>query len=370
MKRGILVVFALIGLICTISFASASLGMTPAKSEFNFESGSKIEIPYRVYADNPYKEIQVYAEGDLSQYVSIDKNKFFGGGSFTVTLNLPASVDKPGKNLLYIAAEEVPDKDSFISTAIKLKSLILVHVPYPGRYIEADLNIPDVNVNEMVPVDLKILSRGTAETSVKPEINFYDSSGKHIDKLTFSPELLRTNDEKHFRKILNSSSYGPDDYLAEAIIDYGGQDIMIINRTFRIGNLKVDVINFTREIDARLSKFIINVKSNWNGEVREVYADVNISNGEEELVFRTPSVDLAAWQQKEIIGYVEADNLAPGTYKAEIRLNYLGQTTYASGDIEIKGDTVRSIWIIVGVISIILLAIIIYLITKKWKKRN
>ncbi len=366
-KEWIVLTFVLFTLILT-NLASASLGMYPAKKEFYFTPNEQIKVTYHVYSDKANNNIAISAEGDLTQYVTFDKQSLIGGGDVTATVNLPASIDKPGKNQLYIVAAEQPVEGTFIGTSIRLRALINVYIPYPGKYIEANLDTPNANLGEKVPVELKVASRGTETITVSPQIYFYDSSGINVKTMSFSPALLSTNEEKYFRQYLDSSDLNPDDYLAKAIIDYGAADNMVLNQTFRIGNLRVDVVNFTQNLSAgEINKFVVRVKSNWNGKIEEVYADVKLLLNESEgISFRTPSIDLNPWEEKDIIGYFDTTGLKSKDYLTEIKLSYLGQTTHTSGIVWIMEKGINEITVII--IAVIVAIISIYYISKRLQK--
>lgn len=374
MKREIILVSLILSMLLFSNFASASLGIMPARREVNFEPNLNYSVTFTTWSDNPEKIIQMYAEdsggGDLARYVSFDKQELQGGGQFIATLNLPSSISPPGRNRVYIVvAEKAPTGISGVGTAIKLKASIFVLVPYPGKYIESGFTVPDANIGEQIPVEIKVTSRGTDSISVAPTVDFYDSSGKKVETMYFTPVLLKTNDAADFGKYLNSSNLKPDNYLAVATIDYGAAEKTLLNKTFRVGNLNVAVTNFTQNATAgEINKFIIKIKSNWNGKINDVYANVNISNAEGSYTFGTSPENLAPWEEKDIFGYLDAKEIKAGDYNAEIRLNYEGQTTYASGKLLLLNKKVDKILIIlVGIVSLLVAIIIFYLAARKIK---
>jgi hypothetical protein len=272
--------------------------------------------------------------------------------------------------LLYVTAAEAAPQNQFIGTSVKVRAVVSVWVPYPGKYIESSLSVPDANIGENIPVELRVNNRGTDNLIVSPVINFYDSSMKQVDKFVFEPVQIGTGEYDYFRRYLNTDSLKPDNYLAEAIIDYSGLK-QGINATFKVGNLYVNITDFTKNISAEeINKFIIKVRSNWNSDIKGVYADVRILNDTFETSFRTPSIDLNAWEEKEILGYFEAKGIKEGDYKVEITLNYLGQTTFASGDLLVVGKEKINIliWISAGIIAGLIVLIGIYLIARRLKK--
>jgi hypothetical protein len=366
------VIFVLLGV--AISFLLAvnsvsALGVSPSSFDINFEPNSVHTFSFDVFHATPGRKVNVYAEGALAQYVSLDNTAFYNEGKVKVTIKLPSKIGTSGKNIIYITAKEEPPQNEFIGTAVAVRVTVVIHVPYPGKYIESALKVPDANIGEKVPVELKVTSRGTENVTVSPVINFYDSSMNQVDKFIFVPEQMATNDYDYFRRYLNTNNMEPDNYLAEAVIDYGGLT-QKINATFKVGNLYVNVTDFTKNITAEeINKFVIKVESNWNGDISGVYADVKLLNDTFETSFSTPPISLKAWEEKNLTGYFEAKGLKGGNYKVEITLHYMGQTTFASGDLFVTGKNKMNIPLIVGsIIAVLIIFVGAYLIIKRLKK--
>jgi hypothetical protein len=365
------VIFALLAALVSLLLISNSvhaLGIRPGIYEINYHPNEKRVIEFAINENNPNRKVIFSAEGELASYVTFDKTYIIGSGKVTATITFPGEMKTPGANKLYIAAIEAPLQSQFVGTAVGVRAVIKIYVPYPGKYIEPSLIIPDANIGQKVPVELKVINRGTEDLTVNSVINFYDSSMRQVDKFTFEPVQIGTEEYDYFRRYLNSDNLKPDNYLAEAIIDYSGLK-QKMNATFRIGNLYINITDFTKNISAgEINPFIIKVKSNWNGNIQGVYADVKISNETFETSFRTPQIELMAWEEKEILGYFEAKGLKGGNYKIDITVNYVGHTTFDSGVLFVKGKAMSKIWIIVGVIAILIALIGIYLIVKRLKK--
>lgn len=373
MKKSLIVVLILALLVILPSFVSA-LGLSPAKMEFNFVPNEEHTINYRVYHDDPNKQVEVYAQEDLTQYVHFDRSETTPLEGFKVTLKFPGDISPPGMHKILIAAKEKASQQQFIGTSVTVRAVIYVFVPYPGKYIESSLNIPNANMGESVPIELSVINRGTENLDVGPVISFYDSSGKFVSKMDFDSLAINRGEMNYFRGYLNTEGLKPDNYFADVIIGYSGQTERI-NSTFRLGNLRINITDFTRNLTANeINKFNIKIKSNWNGRIDEVYSDVKIwLNDSDKAVFRTPSVDLAPFEEKELTGYFEANGLKEGRYKMDIILNYAGQTTYGPGEVVVIKKGISTAWILAGVsIAFLIILIIIgaYLILRKNKKKR
>lgn len=366
------VIFVLLGIAISLLLAINSvsaLGVRPGSYEMNYHPNEKRVVEFDVIEGDPTRKIDFSAEGDFAQYVTLDKNLITGSGEVTATINLPSKAEKVGLNKLYIIAKEQPLQNQFVGTAVSIRVVIRINVPYPGKYIESFLNIPDANLGQEVPIELKVYNRGTENVTVNPVINFYDSSKIFVDTFTFIPVQISPGDYDYFRRYLNTDNLLPDNYLAEALIDYGGLK-QKVNATFKVGNLYVNVTDFTKNMTAEeINKFVIGVQSNWNGNIQGVYADVRISNDTFETTFRTPQIELNAWEESNITGYFEAKGLKGGNYKVDITLNYLGHTTFATGDLVVIGKNKFNIPLIAGsIIGGLAILIAIYFTITRLKK--
>jgi len=129
-------IFLVILIILILTKTSYALGISPAKVEINFEPNLKRSITYNVYEDNIQREVEVYVDGDLEEYVKLDKKEFTGSGKVIVTLKLPKEIEKPGRHLLFVRAREKVDDElvgGAVGTSVTIGAVIVIHVPSPGR---------------------------------------------------------------------------------------------------------------------------------------------------------------------------------------------------------------------------------------------
>lgn len=345
-----------------------ALGISPAIVELDFNPGEKVEIDYIVTADN-IQQIRTFVKGDLAEYVKLSKDELTGSGSFKALISLPPTLGKPGKHTISIGVEEVPGREGAIGAVVRVIAVANVFMPYPGKYAEATLNIPDGNVGESIPVEVSVINRGSEGLNVGVNVFIFDGNRNQAGSVPFSPEFISSGQEKIFKEFINTAGYKPGSYMAEAKIEYGEE--LALNRTFRIGSLFVNISNFTQKLPKDgIQRFVINIESMWNDNIGEVFADVNISNDAESITFRTPSVKLNAWENKMLEGFLDTEELE-GEYDSEIVLNYLGGQTVANGKLKVSKLS-RAIVIVIVAAAIILLAALYLFIRnrKKFKHKN
>jgi len=375
-KRGKLFVILLFLVLFIIQYVS-SLGVSPPKKEYNFEPGLEQTINFYVFEDNPNRALEIYVLGNLSEYITVDKNEMIGGGQFIVTLKLPNSIDIPGRHRILIGVRQKIDDELVqgnIGTAIAIQVPIYINVPYPGRYLSLDLTGNDVNVGDPITFKLDIKSYGTEDLTVAPKIEIRAQQGEVKDTLFFQERVIRSQEVLNLKKILDTTNLNPGNYKAVAIVDYGV--ITTDEFDFRIGNLFIDIINYSSVFTiGKLEQFNVEVESGWNNNIDGVYADISIFNSSGVIEsFKTTTASLTPWEKKIISGYFDTNKFLEGVYETNISLTYFGKdqgkTTSKSIKVVFYKKASLTIWYVLGgsgLVLIILLLIIKVFFLKKNK---
>tara|TARA_Y100000310_G_scaffold342919_1_gene448232 strand:- start:3319 stop:4422 length:1104 start_codon:yes stop_codon:yes gene_type:complete len=367
MKRGILLVLVMVFL---INFSSAALGIVPAKSEVGFKPGLDFSVDYRVLEDDPNKKIILYAEGDLAEYVSFSKQSVVGGGSFSVDVKLPDALSIPGEHRILIVAEEDVDKEiPGIGTSLVLKGVIAVFVPYPGEYLEIkDFGARDVNAGDPVRFNMELINRGASILNVIPKVEIFSGEEKK-GELVLSRRVVQSQEHLNLKKDLDTTGYLPGTYEAVLTVDYVAGEAQA-DLEFRLGHLFVEIVNHTDRVElGSISRFELDVESNWNNEIEGVYANVSFWDGENLLVdFKTSPTDLNPWEKSTLEGFFDSANFSSGSYLANMSLVYSGRTSNKVGEVKFVEGVNKTVILIIGGILIVL-AILFWRLKNGKKKR-
>lgn len=375
-KRGnsFLRIFFAFAIIIILVDISSALGIAPGKLEFNFQPGLEKTIHYEVFGADSETEFELYIEGDLAEYIKLDKEKLIGRGTFTAVLKLPGYIEKPGKHRILIGAKEKFDEEALetmIGTAVDIRGVIDIHVPYPGKYLEMVLGSHNVNIGEPVQFELKITSKGEEDVDITPKIEIA-SEEEIIETLYFANRILKSQEEIKLKKILDTTNYNPGNYNATAIVDYG--KIAIAESKFKIGDLVINVINYTQQISiGGLQKFNIEIESGWNDNIDGAYAEVFILNSSNTILsFKTSSTSLTPWEKKNISGFFDSTDFTKGFYDANITIKYYGKDIGKISSKLVKVEFIEKpkqllIWFITGGV-IFLAGVVIFLMKKNFLK--
>ncbi len=359
--RGLVLIFLFI---LSMSFVS-SIGISPAIKNINFEPGKQVNITFYVLdaVEGSVYDISLRG-GKLVNFSYLSVTQVVGAGSFTLTINFPYEFDDFGEQAVSVSVKERPSETSFINTLIEIGSIVKTFVPYQGYYGDLNLNIPDVNVNEQIPVELYVINRGDNPLEIKEVfVDFISSNGNIVDTLNFTPVNISVSGDRYFRKYLSSERIEPGNYIGSAKVYY--QDIISeVNRSFRVGSLFVNVSNYTNYIIGKgIKKFYVSLESRWNSPIYGAYVDVNLTNGEQSTNFRTPSIDILPWEEKTIESYIDTENL-DGSYDLYLNATYHSQSTFVKGSLIIVRDYEFIVYIISALVAIVVF-IVLYFIVKK-----
>jgi len=368
---GVMGIFLFLILGC--NYADASLGLTPALVQTDFEPGLSFLVNFNVVGVDSSQKLEVYAAEDFAQYVTFDKTNLTGSEGFTAYVNLPLTAEKPGKNRLYIRVREVKEEGSGIGTRLVIGALILIKVPYPGKYAEVNsFSVNDANEGESVNFNLEVESLGAESIYAVPNIKVY-ANEETVDEIDFDGRTVEPRTSEVFTKA-SDKIYKAGIYNATLTVDYG--NIIKKEAIFRIGSLFVNITNWSSTFLAgKINEFNIDIESKWNDDISNVHAEVNVSKDSAQVdFFRTPSIELKRWETASLKGFFSSENLKKGVYQANISLIYGSKKTGKIVDINVVNPpvNVKLIIIVAAVCAVLILLVIIilYLLLKKTKKKK
>jgi len=353
--------------------ADASLGLTPALVQTDFEPGFSFLVNFNVVGADSSQKLEVYAAGDFAQYVQFDKTNLTGAEGFTAYINLPETAEKPGKNKLFIRVREVVEAGAGIGTRLEIGALVLIKVPYPGKYAEIkSFSINDANEGEPVNFNLEVESLGAEAVYVAPNIKVY-ANGEIVDEVNFGGRAVNPKTSEGFSKV-SDKTYRAGIYNATATVDYGKS--IKQEAIFRIGSQFVNITNWSSNFFVgKISEFSIDIESKWNDDISNVHAEVEVSKDSAQVdFFRTPSIELKRWETASLKGFFSSEKLKKGVYQANISVIYGSKKTEKFVDINVVNPpvNVKLIIIIAAVCAVLILLVIIilYLLLKKNKKKK
>ncbi len=338
-------------------------------------------VSFEFVANGFGNDVMPYVEGELKDYVTLSEAELVGRSKkkFTATLRFPANITaEPGMHKIMVGAAEVVERESGgINVRTRVQSPLNVFILYPGKYITASLKTQNVDTNETADFKLTISNLGKQDIRlINAVLNIYDSN-KTLVKKAESGYFPLASGQKRTKNIgVDTAGLAAGEYNVTAVINYDSSR-MSINKSFRIGQMKVNAINYTRSIySGRINKFNVEVENEWNNEVN-AFAVVTVSAEPHNITAKTATEPIPPLSRNTLTGHLDANNTVPGEYPVMIEVHYGKNKAVHRGNITVLKPGIleapKSLVITGGlavVALIILLTIINVMLLLKRKKRD
>tara|TARA_Y100000310_G_scaffold107197_1_gene105675 strand:- start:632 stop:1777 length:1146 start_codon:yes stop_codon:yes gene_type:complete len=352
-------IFLVASIVVLIQFVSTgSIGISPAKFTYYFEPNLEEEINFKVINIDPERELFSYVRGDLADYVNLSKTSFIGGGGFVAHLKLPGNISIPGKHKILIGVIEEEDFDgSGIGGISAVQAVIEIIVPYPGKYLEADFTIKDINEGENIYFRLDIHNLGTDDVLLSSKLEIYGSEKEKIMTKDLVPQNIKSKEKVSIEDFIDGSNLRPGFYPVILTLDYGEK--LKINDSFRVGHFFSNITDYSyRFKSGKINPFNVEVENLWNLKMENVYSKVTVTDmGKIIDEFKTPSINLEPWEKINLTGFFDATEIVSGRYVANIRLFYVNESSFKLVAIYVEKQKLDKIWLIVGGISFLIILI-------------
>ena len=367
LKRGALIIL-LIALILPAVYAA--LGVSPAFYEVEFKPNLKQVFHFEFFSDNPDEELVVYAEGDLAKYAELSTDRIKGSGGVNVLLQLPEEIDLPGTQRIYIGTTPAPaDPEEEFKIVANVRGVIKVAVPYPGYYATLEFRTENANVGKPIKFYLRVSSLGKESIIAESNIEIYDSRGIKIETLYVGNDLIDPGKVKDYEIKLDTTTYKAGDYKTIAVVRYIDQTIKA-EATFRLGELFVDVTNYTKEFERdKINKFDIHVESFWNDPIENLFAKVIIQNTN--IEFSTPSIKIDPWTKSTLTGFLDTAEIKEDRFFGNITLHYEGRTTEKIVELRFRKEINYLLYgTVLGIILLLIVVAVVYISLRKKKRKS
>jgi hypothetical protein len=350
MKR--LMFFAVLVFLC--GGVVAVSGVVPGSYEIDFEPGYSGEFVFDFVLD---VDADLYVEGDLARYVKLDRDRVSGREEAVAILNLPPEIKSPGVNYIFIGAR---------GEGVDVRGAIKVVVPYPEKYVELELNAPNVNAGEIVDVGLRMFNLGKQDVNVTPVVEIY-SAGERVEIFEGRSGAIGVSGILDFNVPFDSSNYSAGDYVAVALVDYG-DEVARVENVFRLGEFAVRILNYTDEfVEGEIGRFEIEVENLWDYGMDEVYAEVRIIGSG--VGFDSSIVKLGGWEKRVLVAAFDGSSFVGGEVDAKIILHYDGEVV--SEDVKLKiVDSLGVVFYVYIFGFLVLLSGLVWFVVFRRKKRR
>ena len=330
-----MVFYIFIVLILLILPGVLSLGITPGRTTLNYEAGLEKEIEFSVL-NNEHKNMQVMlmVQGELNSSIILYNSlvEFMPSEEskqFKYKFKVPDGIEKiPGLHTADIVALEIPKAGaggSYVGATVAVVSQLYFNVPYPGKYVDADLNVLDAESNGTATFIIPLINRGKVGIGeVRAVIDIYTSLNEKIDSVqtdyyALEPGARTELTGKWNVKVLSGS------YLAKVTVFYDGES-RNFEKQFAVGTqaLSIESILVNNFQLGEIAKLQILVENKWNQELKSVFANLLVYNNEDQIMadLKSAAESIPALSKKELIAYWDTVGVQEGEYNGKLMVKY------------------------------------------------
>ena len=205
---------------------------------------------------------------------------------------------------------------------------------------------------------LKAFNYGDEKVSVSPIIEIFNLENKSVGRYSIYSDVIAGNSVKEDSGKIGTSMLPAGNYIAKATVNYG-ERIASAEDTFRIGELNVEIKNFSDVIDRNtINKILVDVESAWNDPIENVFVEGSVP--EYNIAFKTPSTSLKGFQRVSLLGYLDTNNILEDVDSLEVNftVHFSNKLNSKSGTLNFrKVSKVSSItYAIIGISLFIIIA--------------
>lgn len=347
--------------------ATAAVGVSPSSYSVDFKPGLTEVFPFEFYVDQGAK-MEIFAQGDLAEYIELSDDNIEGRGHVNALLKLPDEIETPGTHTIYITARQVVDEENGFGIVGSIKGLIIVKVPYPGQYAIVEMSSTNAKAGEPVNLSVYIQNLGKENVHLRGQVGIYRNETL-IQEIDLGEFDLATPESTTILRTLSTRSYLPGSYRAVATVWYGDNNMAQGESSFRLGELAISIVNYTREFERdKINRIEVTVESNWNDPINEVYANITLQGYL--MSFLTPSSSVEGFGRATLTGFFDTSGIQNDTFTGIIKVNYAGKSTEELAVFTFKKETDYLLigLIIAAVVVIGLILFITYVLRKAEKK--
>ncbi|MBW2984591.1 hypothetical protein KY361_05720 [Candidatus Woesearchaeota archaeon] len=383
-KKLITWILALLLLVPTV----LSVGITPGRTTIDFVPNDHREFSFRVI-NNEYKDINVLLliEGELKDSITLEEKvvKFTSqeySKSFAFEVDLPEDIGEPGIHEARIIAVALPEGEeglTSVQAAAAVATQLRVKVPYPGKYLEARLEVVSQDDKTLFFVAASNLGTETINRA-KATIEVFDPDNQKVATIETTERSIES--KQRVDLVGSTQALKPGAYRAVMHLTYDEYSLTQEKR-FEIEGILLDVLEvFVKDFKlGEIAKFNILVESKWNELIKNAYAQLIMKNNEGDIIADTKSAsfDISPSERKTVFAYWDTEDVEEGAYDGKVILHYEDRTTEKTLrtyvnlegiDIEIIGVTAAAVKLRPRAIDtqtiLTLLVIILILINIGW----
>jgi len=336
-SRIIFIILYFIGVILislSIPTTVSALGVAPSSFHVSFEEGIHGFNLRILNSDHQDLFLSLSASGDLKDFVSFENETVHIlpnelSKSVNYKVNFPEGLS-PGTHILKIIVKQEGvgfgvDKSS-VSLGLKISQLLYVDVPYDGEYLEQKIFTTSEDSSGSTIFTVYVMNKGDSDVVASGKLRVLSPANEVVETLHIP--------EQNFPPITKTKLMLKDDgvllpgvYTVESSLYYH-DFISLEKKSFVVGKPFVKVLGVSVDPFSvgNIAKVHFNVISSWNKKIDDVYAKVEIYDGDILVsMFKTPLFSLSSNTNEDVIAYWDTKKLSEKNYSAHVTVYFEGR---------------------------------------------
>ena len=346
-KRFLLIMLFGIFMISSVS----ALGVTPARTTVDFESGLTRTVNYEVInSEGQEMDLVISVQGELAEYISVSAVSALispseSSKSLSYDINLPSQMG-PGLHTAEVLIMQVPkagaESGATVYATLAVITQLHVYVPYPGKYANSKMVIYNANQGEDVKFVFPVVSAGEFDlTSVRANVDVYNQLNEKVDSFTTRSIEVPSGEKKEI--VYNWKADVPiGNYLAKASLIYD-EGIISLEESFSVGVMELELQDITvSEFSlGEIAKLEMLVENKWSEKINGVHIATKIMNERGDTVssFESASYDVAALAKQVFVSYWDTAGVKEGSYETEVSINYGDKSSKKNLEFEVSQNS-------------------------------
>lgn len=315
----------------------SALGITPGRITVNFSPGLQQHLSFTV-VNSEHKDLKLVAQarGALNGSVYFEENVFTMPANqyekkLDFELKLPSTLT-PGLHVIDLVVIQIPDQtplgQATVGTALAVTTQLYVRVPYPGKYMEGELNV--LGNAEEKKFYVRAASRGSEKIDkALANIAIFSNEGREITRLKTDVRSFAPGEQAEL--VATWKVDAPlGRYVAKAVLDYDHQKLLL-EEQFEIGDFVLELLDlFVTDFTlGSIAKFNLVVQNRWNEAINKAYAQMRVLDKDfNELAdISSSTYDIPAGEKTTTVYYWDTKDIKEGLYNANVLLFYADKKT-------------------------------------------
>lgn len=334
LRNFVILVFILL-IVLSMMPASYALGIVPASKELlldNLEHSYSIRL---VNDDFSEKNYELGVVGDLADYISlsVDKISFSSNEKykeFVVNVDIPENLKIPGGEYLNrIIVKDSSANAGNVAAKVGVVSKLTLVVPYDDAALKTKIFAPNFIKGQQNAFSLEVTNEGIKDAeNCRGLLSIQSNTNTELDLLIHEPVDISPGYTQRFlfpwKANLNNGNYFAN---AKVVCDSVES---VKDVSFNIGSANIKVVKMMTDNFrlGQINKFDLLLESEWNDEMKGVYADVSLLKDKDILqTVKTQTSDFEKLGTQNFPLFIDTSDVEPGEYEFIITLHFMGKET-------------------------------------------